>query len=114
MDSINELLNSISPEDMAKIQSVASGLMGNLPTETVGEATGDTASASSGLGAVFSDDMSNMLLKVASQMNRDSDKTAFIKALRPLLSDERQKKADEAMHFLKLMDTLPLLRGMFQ
>ena len=101
MDSINDLLSSISPQDMDKIKSAAAGLMGSAPT-----ATGDSPA--------FSDDMSNMLLKVASQMNKDSEKTAFIKALRPLLSDERQKKADEAMHFLKLMDTLPLLRGMFR
>ena len=101
MDSINDLLSSLSEQDMEKIRSAAAGLMGNAP-------------AAAGESPAFSDDMSNMLLKVASQMNKDSDKTAFIKALRPLLSDERQKRADEAMHFLKLMDTLPLLRGMFQ
>jgi hypothetical protein len=101
MDSINDLLASLSEQDMEKIKSAAAGLMGNAPTQA-------------GESPAFSDDMSNMLLKVASQMNKDSDKTAFIKALRPLLSDERQKRADEAMHFLKLMDTLPLLRGMFQ
>ena len=113
MDSFNELLSSISPQDMEKIKAAAAGLMGaadsskSTPQEVSREAASGTENA-------FSDDMSNMLLNVASQMNRDSDKTAFIKALRPLLSEERQKKADEAMHFLKLMDTLPLLRGMFQ
>ena len=101
MDNLNDLLSSISPQDMERIKSAAAGLMGTSPSPQ-------------SESPMFSDEMSNMLVKVASQMNRDSDKTAFIKALRPLLSDERQKKADEAMHFLKLMDTLPLLRGMFQ
>ena len=104
MDSLDNLLSSISPEDMERIKSVASSL-GAAPQTP-------SAETSAGVPAL-TDEMSNMLIKVASQMNKDSDKTAFIKALRPLLSEERRKKADEATRFLKLMDTLPLLRGMF-
>ena len=46
-------------------------------------------------------------------MNREDDRTKFIAALKPLLSEDRRKKADEAMRFLRLMDTLPLLKGLF-
>ena len=63
--------------------------------------------------ALFGNDTANMLMKVATQMNTDNDKTAFIKALEPLLSEERRTKAEEAMKFLRLMDALPLLRGLF-
>ena len=106
MDNLGDLLSSISPDDLERIRSVASSLSGSAGVQ--GEQTAKPPSPA----LTVSDDMSEMLVKVASQLNKDSDKTAFIRALRPLLSDERQKKADEAMHFLKLMDTLPLLRGM--
>lgn len=107
MDNINDLLNSISDEDMAKLKSVATSLMG-------GNSQGPQKAEESISSSLFSDDTTKLIMQVATQMNKDSDKTAFIKALRPLLSEQRRSKADEAMRFLKLMDTLPLLRGMFR
>lgn len=112
MDSINDLLSSISPQDMEKIKSVASGLLGGEGETPQSAAQSVGTTTASGLSSVIPDDVSGMLMQVAAQMNKDSDKTAFIKALRPLLSEERQHRADEAMRFMKLMDTLPLLRGM--
>ena len=47
------------------------------------------------------------------KMGKDDYRTRLINDLKPMLSDERQKKADEAMKFLQLMEILPLLRGMF-
>lgn len=111
MDNINELLNSISPEDMEKLKSVASSLM-NSKSETKEEKSEDNSSAKA-VGSLISNDTTDMIMRVASQMNKDNDTTAFIKALRPLLSEERRQKADEAMKFLRLMDTLPLLKGLF-
>ncbi len=105
MDNINDLLNSISPEDMEKLKNVASSLISN-------NSDGQSADNAS-LGLNTGNDTMDMIMRVATQMNKDNDKTAFIKALRPLLSEERRSKADEAMKFLKLMDTLPLLKGIF-
>ena len=50
-----------------------------------------------------------------SQVNQESDSTRLLKALRPLLSGERQKKVDEAMKILQMMRLLPLLKesGLF-
>lgn len=107
MDNINDLLNSISPQDMEKLKGVASSLMNNAEKSQTSEQSTD------GISALFGNDTANMLMKVATQMNTDNDKTAFIKALEPLLSDERKAKAEEAMKFLRLMDTLPLLKGLF-
>lgn len=107
MDNINDLLNSLSAEDMEKLKNVASSLMSNNKSnETKKEPTDNISS-------LFGGDTANMLMQVASQMNKEDDKTAFIKALRPLLSDERKQKADEAIRFMKLMDALPLLKGLF-
>ncbi len=107
MDNINDLLNSISPQDMEKLKGVASSLMNGEKESKKSEQSTD------GISALFGNDTANMLMKVATQMNTDNDKTAFIKALEPLLSEERRTKAEEAMKFLRLMDALPLLKGLF-
>lgn len=107
MDNINDLLNSISPQDMERLKGVASSLMNSEKENKKPEQSTD------GISALFGNDTANMLMKVATQMNTDNDKTAFIKALEPLLSEERRTKAEEAMKFLRLMDALPLLRGLF-
>ena len=103
MDNINELLNSISPQDMERLKGVASSLMNSEKESKKPEQSTD------GISALFGNDTANMLMKVATQMNTDNDKTA----LEPLLSEERRTKAEEAMKFLRLMDALPLLRGLF-
>ena len=37
-------------------------------------------------------------------------RTAFIAALKPLLSPERRHKADEALRMMRLLEMLPILR----
>lgn len=45
------------------------------------------------------------------KFNRNDDKRCqLITALKPLLSPERQQRADEALKIIKLIDILPLLR----
>lgn len=111
MENLNDLLGSISAEDMERIKSVASSLMTNNQQPSQAQAAKPVDNTN--LSSLFGDDTTNMLMSVATQMNKENDKTAFIKALRPLLSDERRTKADEAIRFMKLMDTLPLLKGLF-
>lgn len=115
MDNINDLLSSISPQDMEKLKSVAASLMNKEENKTpvTPKEVNQSKNTDSNFSSLFGDDMTKTLMSVASQMNKEDDRTAFIKALRPLLSDERRQKADEAARFLKLMDTLPLLKGLF-
>lgn len=116
MDSIRELLDSVSPEDLERLKSVAQNLMqdsgeGGNQKQEAHQKSGENAGA--GLSAMLGDDMTKTLAAVAGRMHEEDDRTRFLQALRPLLSEERQKKADEAMRFLRLMDMLPLLKGMF-
>lgn len=119
MDSIRELLDSVSPEDLERLKSVAQNLMQDNgggggqsgKKEESHQKSGENAGA--GLSAMLGDDMAKTLAAVAGRMHEEDDRTRFLQALRPLLSEERQKKADEAMRFLRLMDMLPLLKGMF-
>ena len=54
-----------------------------------------------------------LLVSVMGQLNKEDTRTRLITDLKPLLSEERRKKADEAIKFLQLMDLLPLLKGLF-
>lgn len=123
MDNIADLLSSISPDDLEKLKSVASGIMGNNSEKSNSADSVNSAAQSSGnssgnnanpFSSMFGEDMTKTLMTVATQMNKEDDRTHFISALKPLLSDERRKKADDAMKFLKLMDMLPLVKGIFK
>ena len=47
--------------------------------------------------------------------SRDDERTRFIAALRPLLSEKRRHRADEALKMMQLFEILPLLKdsGLF-
>ena len=105
MADLQDILSSISAEDMAKIKSVADSIMGGEEKQT-------NKSANTG-GSALDDNMMSRVMSVMGQMNKDDSRMRLIKDLKPLLSDERKKKADDALKFLQLMEMLPLLKGMF-
>lgn len=109
MIDIESLLSSVSDEDMAKIKSVAESIMSNS-AEPKQEKEKESAKIPD-----FPIDMNtvNKIMGVMGQMNRDDYRTRLITDLKPMLSDERQKKADDAIKFLQLMQILPLLKGIF-
>ena len=108
MIDIENLLSSISDEDMAKIKSVADSLMNN--NEQKQEKPKETPKTPD-----FPIDINTVskIMSVMGQMNKEDYRTRLITDLKPMLSSERQKKADEAVKFLQLMQVLPLLKGLF-
>lgn len=50
------------------------------------------------------------LMPLLSSMNQETNNTRFLHALRPLLSENRQKKLDDATHIMQLMQVLPMLK----
>ncbi|MCL2088551.1 MAG: hypothetical protein FWH14_03620 [Oscillospiraceae bacterium] len=130
-NKIQELLGS--EDGMAKIQSVAqmfgagsggSGAEGNgldlsalsgLLGGSGGEQTEEKPSG--GIPDLGGIDI-NMLMniqKIMSAMNSDDKNIHLIKALKPHLSDDRRKKADDAMKIMQLISLLPMLKesGLF-
>ena len=59
---------------------------------------------------IFNADMLGKIGKLSSAVSADDNRTALIKALKPMLSEERQQKADEVMKILKIIQLLPLIR----
>lgn len=56
--------------------------------------------------------MVTRLAPLLGQLNREDDSTRLLRALRPMLSEDRRQKVDEAVKILQLMRLLPLLREM--
>jgi len=50
------------------------------------------------------------LMPILSSVNKEDKNTRFLGALRPLLSEKRQKKLDESMKMMQMMKVLPLLK----
>lgn len=63
---------------------------------------------------MLSDETMGMIMKVMpllSSVRQDDANTNLLKALRPLLGAERQKKVDEALKIMQMMKFLPILKS---
>jgi hypothetical protein len=116
---INELLSD--PESMEKIKNLASmfastsGGGGAAPSE---QESHDEGKGGGGVDSGFPFDP-QMLMKLKSAMDlmrKDDPRVDFLAALKPNLSDDRRKKVDEAIHILRLLSLMPMLReqGIFE
>lgn len=109
MIDIESLLSSISDEDMAKIKGIADSLMDkgeSQPKET-------PKKSESMPNLPIDGDMMKKIMGLMGQFNKEDYRTRLIQDLKPMLSDERKQKADEAVKFLQLMEVIPLLKGLF-
>lgn len=109
MIDIESLLSSISDEDMAKIKGIADSLM-----EKEAPKPKETEKKTESIPNLPIDaDMMKKIMGLMGQFNKEDYRTRLIEDLKPMLSDERRQKADEAVKFLQLMEILPLLKGLF-
>lgn len=137
---IGEILSSLSAEDMKTMQNIASSILSNNQTQqqapneksNMQQETGANQNTGgafdiSALGSLFSQGASQNppqgqgggldlgalsgIANLVGKLNRNDDQRCqLIIALRPLLSPERQQRADEALRIIKLIDLLPLIR----
>ncbi|MDE6752417.1 MAG: hypothetical protein K2J59_06595 [Eubacterium sp.] len=118
MDNLNDIIASLSSDDINMLKGVASSILGedssnsnsNPPVEE-----NNSQNALSSLG--FNGDDFSMIMKAKSmfdRMNKTSNKnTDLILALKPHLSPENRNKADTAIRILKMFEILPLLKDLF-
>ena len=114
---IGSILSSLSSEDINNLKNVANSILGGENSQEQerkeppkNNDNGDFKMPDlSSLGLPDMSQFSN-LLPLLSALNSRDEREDFICALKPLLSDERRKKADEAMKFVKLLSIIPLLK----
>ncbi len=111
---IGSILSSLSPEDMENIKNVASQFLGGGEGEKSPPAPQMQKSVPQmpDLGALGLPDLSQLsaLVPVLQAFNQPDNRLQFINALKPLLSEGKRQKADEAMKLVRLVSVLPLLR----
>lgn len=129
MDNINDIISSLSAEDIEMLKGVAGSILGEntaqssqpaKPKSNVNSNPGTNANANAlaALGDLNlnSDDFKMMMRAkgIIDKMNSSQSKNAdLINALKPHLSKDSQKKADQAIRILKLFDVLPYLKDLF-
>lgn len=109
MIDIENLLSSISDEDMAKIKGIADSLISKDNPQSKGTEKKQEAFPNLQIDA----DLMKKIMGLMGQFNKEDYRTRLIQDLKPMLNDERKQKADEAIKFLQLMEVLPLLKGLF-
>lgn len=125
MDSINDIISSLSGDDIEMLKGVASSILGgNQPSDQAPTEKTPTEkpqpqqqnnSHLSNLGLSISDfDMILKAKNIFEKMNSTSSKNAdLIVALKPHLSPDSQNKADQAIKMLQLFEILPYLKELF-
>ncbi len=123
MDNINDIISSLSDDDIQMLKGVASSILGdsnqNSSSDKQIQPKTNSLNNSANLLSGFNLSQSelNMMLKAKSiidKMNNTSSKNEdLIIALKPHLSEQSQEKADKALRVLKLFEILPYLKELF-
>ena len=113
---VSELLGSMSEEELNNLQEAAQSLFSQLGGES-DNAEKENAQASSAPGfdafgaGMFTPELLAQLTKIMGSMNARDPRTDLILALRPHLSRRRQKRAEQAVQMMKMLDLLPALQS---
>jgi len=111
----SSILSSLTQEDIGRLSDMAQQLFGSsVPEQTekppvapfTGQQTDDLP-----LGGI-DPELMGKLMKILPllQQGGDSERARLIQALKPLLSQSRRRKADEALRLIRLIEALPMLR----
>ena len=108
---ISSLLSSLSDEDIEKLKATAQQFFGGTE-KNEREVPPKKEESSKGLlpDLNFDPGLLTGVAKFSQMMNERDEKSDFILALKPLLSDKRQKKADDAVMMLKFMRMISSLQ----
>ncbi len=117
MDNINDIIASLTPDDIKSLKETAEAIFGtdnnfskqqNKQTEH-----NNFSSYNSDFTSFLNPEMFSKIAGVMNAMNSDGGKKCrLIEALKPNLSYRRQKKADEAMQIIKLLEILPIITNL--
>jgi len=112
---IGELLGSMSVEELNNLQEAAQSLFSQFGGEAgAQESAGPPptgADGAGGFGAMFTPELLAQLSQVMGRMHTRDPRTDLILALRPHLSRRRQKRAEQAVQMMRMLDLLPALQS---
>lgn len=111
MDSINDIISSLSADDIENLKAAAESIFGAKDDKKdKKEEQNQPPAGMPDLSSILGN--AQMMAKISSimgMMNKKDSRSELIKALKPLLSEKRRKRADDAMQILKLFEILPMM-----
>lgn len=103
-DDIGSILSSLSEEEKGNLSDIAQQFMGGDGNCSNSETAADP------FGGIDPQMIAKLIeLMPLLQSKGDDERTRLIAALKPLLSPQRRRKADEAIQLMRLMDMLPII-----
>ncbi len=107
MDNISDIIASLSDDDINSLKQTAASLFGDKEEQKNEEKSSFDFSG-------ISPEMISKITKMMGFLNSSSSspRCDLIRALKPLLSQDKRKRADEAIQIMKLMDLLPMLQNL--
>ena len=107
IDNLENIINSLSQSDIEQLSDLANSFMdaGKEPDESSSKKSkAQTESA-------FDPQMLSKIMHIMDKLSKQKDSPGceLLRALKPMLSPERQKKTDEAISMLRLLALLPLI-----
>lgn len=113
MDNLNDILASLTPDDIRALKETADAVFGSSDNNNHNNEQASNNPFNSDFSNFINPDMFSKIASVMGAMSSDSGKRCkLIEALKPNLSYQRQKKADEAMQIIRLLEILPLISNL--
>ncbi len=110
---LNDLLSSLSDEDMKQLQETAAQLLGNMQTDggaSENSSNGGLADLFAGNNPLADPKVLGGISRYFGKMNEKDSRSDFLYALKPLLSETRRSKVDEAVNVLRVVKMMRMLR----
>ena len=110
MDNINDIISSLTDEDIENLKAAAANFFGSTQEEGAKKEKHSADNGMPDLSQLLGNaQMMAKLSSIMGAMNKKDSRAALIEALKPLLSEKRRKRADDAMQMLRLFEVLPLM-----
>lgn len=107
---LNDLLSSLSDEDMKQLQETASQLLGNMQSPQEQKSPSAASDLFAGNTPMLDPKLIGGLSKYFGKMNEKDSRSDFLYALKPLLSENRRSKVDEAVNVLRVMKLMRMMK----
>lgn len=116
LDAVNDILSTLSQSDVENLSKMAAQMFASQNADS-GQSKKEEGEEKAKGGFSFDDipfDPDSMM-KIFNLMNKlkkqpEDQRVKLLYALRPMLTERRRHKVDEAVQMMKIMAILPLLR----
>ena len=104
---VGELLSSLGEDDVKKLKDMAAQFFGTEEAKQPEQGSGGANPM-----AGFDPGLLKSVAKMSSMMNAKDPRCDFMASLKPLLSEKRRRKADEAVMLLRVFRLLSETEGL--